>query len=382
MLNGSISIGFPYIANRFGGSNISSLVLAKTLQARGHRVVVLAHGSGRMIDETRNAGIEIVELAPLSSMDGPQRDRARLGDYLALSSCLRTIQRLKLQIVHTNDLAMLRTWALPTSLSKAMLVAHWRSNYVKSHSVNFGLRLARKVISVSQYSKDALPKWAQRKTDVIYNPFGLFFSEEQRTAARKTVRLRLGIPDNAAILGVFGYHTVRKRTHLLADTLQTLTHTADGRPIYGLACGERAEPYDTELYRKVAEYSLEKRLLMPGFVRPVEEWMAACDIVLAPAEKEPFARNVLEAQGLGIPVIVSSDGGLREWVEDGNTGDLLDPKDISVWIARIRLRLDDAAGSATIAKNAQIKIKTLSPESHTHKIESIYQHLLSRESGG
>ncbi len=43
----ALTIGFPYVADRFGGSTASSLILAQALKEAGHRVHILTHGEGR-----------------------------------------------------------------------------------------------------------------------------------------------------------------------------------------------------------------------------------------------------------------------------------------------------------------------------------------------
>jgi glycosyltransferase involved in cell wall biosynthesis len=210
---------------------------------------------------------------------------------------------------------------------------------------------------------------------VEFNSFDLHMSAASRVEARAALRAQLGLPADAALIGVFGNHIVRKRTHVLADVLQAITHTGDGRPVYGLACGGRAEPYDHELDGKIAAFSLGHRLLRPGFVRPVENWMAACDLVLAPAIHEPLARNVLEAQALEVPVIVSTDGGLRELIRDGENGLLRDPDDILGWIAASRHILDHPDFARRLAERGRIGVAELTPERHAARIAGIYRGL-------
>jgi glycosyltransferase involved in cell wall biosynthesis len=257
-------------------------------------------------------------------------------------------------------------------------VAHWRSNFFESLSVKAALRVAARVIAVSHYSFSRLPDWVQRKGVVEFNSFDLQMSDAARTDARAAVRAQLALPTDAVIVGVFGNHIVRKRTHVLADVLHAISHTAGGRPVYGLACGGRAEPYDQELDEKIAAFSLGHRLLRPGFVRPVENWMAACDVVLAPATKEPLARNVLEAQALEIPVVVSTDGGLRELIRDRENGLLRDPHDAEGWIEATRLILENPLLARQLAERGRATVAQLTPARHAARVAEVYRGLPNR----
>jgi glycosyltransferase involved in cell wall biosynthesis len=373
----ALAIGFPYVADRFGGSNASSLVLARALQDAGHRVHIVTHGEGgRVAEEAASLALPVTRLPPLSGGPGYARpDRFRPAQLAAFRAACRAIGELSLDIVHVNDLTMLRCWAAPALAGRAALVAHWRSNFRESWSVKAGLRAAAKVIAVSRYSFNRLPDWARRKGVVEFNAFDLQMEAAAREAARQTLRARLGLPGDAAILGVFGNHVARKRTHVLADVLDAVAATADGRPVFGLACGGRAEPYDHDLDRKIAAFGLERRLLRPGFVRPVQDWMGACDAVLAPAVDEPLARNVLEALALEVPAVVSTDGGLPELIRDGENGILCDPHDIPAWIAASRRILGDPALAARLVRAGRTTVAELTPARHAARVEAIYRSI-------
>jgi glycosyltransferase involved in cell wall biosynthesis len=374
----SLAIGFPYAADRFGGSTASSLVLAHALKQQGHRIHILVHGEGgRTAREASSLGLAVTHLQPLAAVPGYARpDRFRIGQILTFSGSSAVIAELGLDIVHTNDIAMLRSWAIPAFATSTALVAHWRSNFRESWSVKAALRIARSVIAVSHYSFAKLPPWVREKATVEYNSFDIAFSAAERENARAEIRAKLGIPAASALIGVFGNHIARKRTHVLADIVAAVPATSDGRPVYGVACGARAEPYDEQIDEKIAQFALNDRFIRPGFVRPVEKWMAACDVVIAPATDEPLARNVLEAQALGVPVIVSTDGGLKELIGHGTNGLLCDPFDIDGWVASVRGVLDDRLLAGALTRNGLATVAELSPRRHAQRISAIYDGLV------
>lgn len=376
-MNSRFTIGFPYVADRFGGSTASSLVLARALQEAGHRVCILTHGTGgRVTEEADCLGLPVTRLPPLSDTPSYVRpDRFRLEQILAFRAACGAIAQLGLDIVHVNDITTLRSWAAPSLAGRAALVAHWRSNYCDSWSVNAALRIADRVIAISQYGLSQLPGWVRRKTVLEYNAFAPAMAGTARQGAPAAIRRELSLPPDAALIGVFGTLIGRKRTHVLADVLRAITHTADGRPVFGVACGRRAEPYDHMLDRKIADYGLEHRLLLPGFVRPVETWMAACDVLLAPAVSEPFGRTVIEALVLGVPVVVSADAGVCELIRDGQTGLVCEPGDIGAWIAATRRQLDDQAAAQAMIRNAAGLAEELAPARHGARVTAIYQGL-------
>jgi glycosyltransferase involved in cell wall biosynthesis len=102
--------------------------------------------------------------------------------------------------------------------------------------------------------------------------------------------------------------------------------------------------------------------------------MAACDVILAPAIDEPLARNVLEALALEVPVVVSTDGGLRELIGGAN-GLLCDPYDTPAWVAATRRVLDNPLFARSLAANGRATVAELTPERHARRITAIYRGL-------
>lgn len=368
-------ICFPYSGDMFGGHVVSSFLLIEELRRRGWPVVLALHGAGRVLDLAREHAFPHIELPPLPGR--PEIDRAdgwHFGNLLSLRDCLQALRGRTIALVHVNDKRMLRTWALPAVLTRTPLLSHWRSVYGPSRSVDLGLRAARRIVSVSTYSRATLPDWAQAKTEVVYNPFRPTLGEDAARQARADIRDRLHLPQQAAVIGVFGSLTQRKRPHVLADLLAALPCTADGRPVFGLICGERVQPHDERIEAVLRDEPQSARLRCPGFVPDVSRWMAACDVIVAPAVREPLARVGIEAQSVGVPVIVSQDGGLKEVVDHGASGFVLDPFDLDAWIAHVRAVLDQPRLAARLAAGGRAAAARLAPERHASAIEGVYAH--------
>lgn len=366
---------FPYDADRFGGHVVSSFHLIEGLRARGHDAQVAIHGEGPVRDMALAQGLPVIDAPQLGAVSETQRsDGLRWGNIAAAPSAVSLLREGGFDVVHTNDKRMLRTWCAPAALSGARVIAHWRATYLPSTSVGLALRVAERVLCVSRYSFETLPAFARKKAEIILNPFPDRMDEAQAAAARRDVRDELAIPGEVALIGVFGSFLQRKRPHVLLDVLRRLDATADGRPIWGLACGERATPYDTLFDERLAAHpELAARLVRPGRVSPPMRYMAACDVIIAPSVAEPFARVGIEAQASGVPVLVSSDGGLRETVEHGVSGFILAPDAIEDWCATIRRVLDDGALARRLSAAGRHAAADLTLDRHVDAVMRAYE---------
>src|SRR5205807_10229309 len=71
------------------------------------------------------------------------------------------------------------------------------------------------------------------------------------------------------------------------------------------------------------------------------DYYALADVCVVPSRTESFGLVALEAQALGTPVVAAAVGGLREIVEDGVTGLLVEGRDPEDYAAAIALVLRD-----------------------------------------
>lgn len=69
---------------------------------------------------------------------------------------------------------------------------------------------------------------------------------------------------------------------------------------------------------------------------------ASCDLFLFPSITETFGNVVLEALASGLPVVAAAKGGPAGIVKDGETGYLVEPKNIDVFCEKLGRLIDDA----------------------------------------
>ena len=86
----------------------------------------------------------------------------------------------------------------------------------------------------------------------------------------------------------------------------------------------------------VKELGIVDSVSVVGESAIVERFIDRCDVVVVPSRRpDPLPTIAIEAARAGRAVIASNCGGLPEIVEDGVTGFLIEPGDISAWAAAI-----------------------------------------------
>jgi trehalose synthase len=81
------------------------------------------------------------------------------------------------------------------------------------------------------------------------------------------------------------------------------------------------------------------------------------DVVAQKSLAEGFGLTVSEAMWKGRPVVASSVGGIREQIEDGRTGFLVEPSDLAAFGARVTELLEDPHRSERMGEAAQVRVR-------------------------
>jgi glycosyltransferase involved in cell wall biosynthesis len=103
------------------------------------------------------------------------------------------------------------------------------------------------------------------------------------------------------------------------------------------------------------ELGLASAVEFPGFVSEEEKvrLLQRAHVVVQPSVKEGWGLTVIEANACGTPVVAADAPGLRDSVQDGETGLLVAPGDAEALAAALRRLLTDAGLHARLAAGAR-----------------------------
>ncbi|MBL1065193.1 glycosyltransferase [Streptomyces sp. 7-21] len=109
-----------------------------------------------------------------------------------------------------------------------------------------------------------------------------------------------------------------------------------------------ADPEIRRLREAARRHGVADRVTFRGGVPRVEvpPLLRSADLVLCPADYEPFGIVPLEAMACGVPVVASAVGGQRDTVADPVTGRLVPPRDPEALARAAAALLADPAGRA------------------------------------
>ncbi|NEB96372.1 glycosyltransferase [Streptomyces bauhiniae] len=272
--------------------------------------VVTLTNPGPVAAGLRADGVRVADLAM-----GGNRDLA------ALPRLARLIRRGRYDLVHTHlyraclygrlaaRLAGVRAVvATEHSLGESQMEGRPLTSGVRALYLA-GERLGRSTVAVSPTVAARLARWGVPEPRIAVVPNGIDLEPFRFDPERRArVRARLGIPDDAFVIGGIGRLAPGKRFDILIEALAQLP--PDGRL---LLVGGGAE--ESALRRTAAAAGVADRVLFTGEVPGLPDGSpghdlpaltSAMDVLAAPSPEESFGLAVVEALAAGLPVRYAS----------------------------------------------------------------------------
>jgi glycosyltransferase involved in cell wall biosynthesis len=157
---------------------------------------------------------------------------------------------------------------------------------------------------------------------------------------RRDTRARLGIPQDALVIGFVGRVVRQKGVVELATAWKELRET-DAR--FHLLLVGRVDTEDAIPRDVLAELLRDRRVRLTGVDPNTPPLYAAMDVVALPTYREGFPNVALEAAAMALPIVATEVPGCVDAVEDGATGTLVPARDAGALGSALRRYVGDAS---------------------------------------
>lgn len=396
------SAGFPpprvilvQHASDLSGSTISGALVAQGLRDDGWEVDVAlgSDGNGAALYERLGCEVHVVPHRNWLRSDRVAGALRRMAlEWRASGPFARLIDQRRPDLVYVNSLVSLAA-ALAARRRRIPCVWHVRELFEDVEGEMkvpplAGKGLVRRVLAAcadhvvlnSEAVRDnVLGAGWRRSCSVVHNAVGDRFF--QTSASCQESRDALGLPQDELIVGVPGTLRPMKGHDFFIDAAARLVER--GTRCRFVVTGDGERHYVEGLRQQMTRLGVADRIDMLGSISLMPEFYRACDLVCVPSRAEPFGRVVVEAFASGVPVVASAVGGIRETVENGKTGLLVEFGDVSGLAAAMQLLLDDAPLRRTLAAAALAKAGSCySEQVHQKRIVSIARACIAGRKAG
>lgn len=229
-INGRPGVRGDWTAARPGGADHSTLTLAVELARRGLRPAVIVHQNGPTVDYVEHLGLDalVLDFAPVDKRaalsDDDVADIARHAQAVAAM-----LSDSGIDIVHTNDAGLHRTWGILRTLVDFRHVWHERGLFQHPALSKEHLAKADAVLSISDFVRRRAPDAVIGRVRVIDNPVRVD-GDFDPTADATWLRSEFELPDDCRIFTMIANGNKRKRWDLfflLLAIMSRRTRTLD-----------------------------------------------------------------------------------------------------------------------------------------------------------
>lgn len=192
------------------------------------------------------------------------------------------------------------------------------------------------------------------------------------TLSRTEARTQLGFPHDRRIIGYAGRLSIVKGIDCLIDAL-VLLPTDISLAVAGNG------PLRAQLEARADALGLQQRVYWLGQVADLRPFLRACDAYVQPSRREPFGLSVAEAAVMGLPIVATNVGGIRDFIHHEQTGLLVQPDQPRELAAAVQYILNDPDRAQAFGMAAQAYVtEHFDVRASVARIASIYQTLLEQ----
>ncbi|PKM88685.1 MAG: hypothetical protein CVU87_06945 [Firmicutes bacterium HGW-Firmicutes-12] len=260
-------------------------------------------------------------------------------------------------IVHTHGYAAGMTGRLAAIWAGKKEIIHTVHNFLPTISpvLTFGGKLAerqlsyhsKKIITVSEQLRNSQIEIGitPDKLVTIYNGIE---STKFTHKVRSEARAMLGLSSQDQVIGTVSRLIPSKGIDIFLKALAQLNKT---QKVKGLIIGDG--PLKAILQDSAQRLGLSGKILFLGQREDVPKLLSALDVFILPSRQEGFGLTLVESQWLGLPVIASETGGIREIIQDDINGLLFTPGEYMELYQKISFLLSNEQLKNKLASNGE-----------------------------
>jgi glycosyltransferase involved in cell wall biosynthesis len=359
-------------ADAVGGASIHVLEMGRAMRDQGHDVLVLVGGAGPVTELLAAAGVPFRSLQTLRRAIHPLRDLRAFGE---LTAALRAFQP-DLVSTHTAKAG----WLGRAAAARLEIPAIYTP-----HGLPVGARMPGAAGRFFLLAERAAARWARAIVCVsgqerqlalqhrIGRPEQLVVIHNGVRDVPASLRAAPGKPGPVKIVSVARFEPPKDHA-LLLRALARLRSQDWQLDLVG------GGPLESASRVLAHELGIAERVRFLGYRKDVDAVLAQAQVFALCSRSEALPRSVLEALRAGLPVLATDVGGIREAVDNGESGFLVPAGDELTLADAMAGILADGALRQRLGAQARLTYESrFRVESMIGKTKSLYEMVLSHD---
>lgn len=176
------------------------------------------------------------------------------------------------------------------------------------------------------------------------------FNISQKAQYRKNIREKYNFTEESFVYGFVGRITKDKGINELLTAFKQIYESNPNAYLMMVGATENDSTVDEKLFLWSKECD---RVIYIGFTNVVEQYLSAMDTYILPSYREGFGMGVVEAEAMGVPVIVTDIPGPVDAMKKNETGIIVKKENVKELLNAMNTMYEDEDVRKKYSRNAQ-----------------------------
>tara|TARA_B100001758_G_C18404814_1_gene611343 strand:- start:698 stop:1885 length:1188 start_codon:yes stop_codon:yes gene_type:complete len=199
------------------------------------------------------------------------------------------------------------------------------------------------IIAISEIQKKELTETykicSKSKVRVIPLGFDLEKFRKNKKENRKKIRDQYGLNEDDVVIAIIGRLAPIKNHDFFLDVVKKVSKSRKKNIVFLIVGDGELKDSISKNVDQMKQEGIDIR--MTSWVKNINEFNAGMDIICLTSNNEGTPVSLIEAQASGVPVISTDVGGVKNIVNDEQTGFVIKIGDIDTYALKMMLLIDD-----------------------------------------
>jgi glycosyltransferase involved in cell wall biosynthesis len=189
----------------------------------------------------------------------------------------------------------------------------------------------------------------------------------------KNFKSKLGIPEHHLFIGTVAAMADHKDYPNLLKAARIVLNNNDNITFCAVGSG----PEENRVLALAKKLQLEDRFIFAGFRKDVGNFLKSFDIFVLSSHLEGLGTSILDAQGVGLPIVACKTGGIPEIIDNDINGLLVPPKNPEALAKAILYLVQNDSRRKKLGENSKQTVQQFSIEKTVQRYLELYDELLA-----
>ena len=256
-------------------------------------------------------------------------------------------------------------------------------DFVSRHKLwKFNTFVSDLLVAVSKAIANPISFYFKKEIVTIYNGIDVD-ALTMSVPLQDILRSEFPVLKGKRVVGMVAQIVPLKRHKLFLESMQEVSERI--KDVMFVVIGDSPDSKQlslNDLRAYVNELNMTDKVIFTGSRPDVPSLLKSFDVLVHPADREPFGRVIMEAMALGVPVVATASGGPSEIIENEKSGFLVNVGDKKSTVEKVLMLLKDSHLREVMGGRGQERIRRCFNLKNTVcHFNEVFEKLLDRKKG-